>query len=191
MYFARVYACGGLFMCVSMCAQVVRTGTCIRASFATSVNQTFSRSADLRASSCSSHAAVQCMYPPPHNFQQICKRVRRVAIANEIVWYPRMLIARTEPAPGRVCVCVCVRVCVRACVHTHDDTQATNIHGSMELCACTQGHPDIDRHSQTDTHTQTHATNKSNYQIMHGKIVPGEKGDVAEKPLTQSCLNGL
>ena len=108
-----------------------------------------------------------------------------------IVWYPRMLIARTEPAPGRVCVCVCVRVCVRACVHTHDDTQATNIHGSMEFCACTQGHPDIDRHSQTDTHTQTHATNKSNYQIMHGKIVPGEKGDVAEKPLTHSCLNGL
>jgi hypothetical protein len=90
-----------------------------------------------------------------------------------------------------VCVCVCVRVCARASVHTHDDTQATNIHGSMVSCACTQGHPDIDRHRQTDTHTQTHATNKSNYQIMHGKIVPGEKGDVAEKPLTQSCLNGL
>jgi hypothetical protein len=144
MYFARVYTCGGVFMCVSMCAQVVRTGTCIRASFATSVNQTFSRSADLRASSCSSHAAVQCMYPPPHNFQQICRRVRRVAIANEIAWYPRMLIARTEPAPGRVyvCVCVCVCVCVRAplCtlmmthrqqiymvvwyhVHAHKDTQ--------------------------------------------------------------------
>jgi hypothetical protein len=99
-----------------------------------------------------------------------------------------MLFARTEPAPGRVYVCVCMRVCVRACVHTHDDTQATNIHGIMVFCACTQGHPDIDRHRQTDTHTdrQTDTHNYQNYVCN----TPGENRAFADKTLIQSCLNG-
>ena len=48
MYYVYVcmYACGGVFMCVSMFAQVVRTGTrvCAWYNFSTSINQTFSRS---------------------------------------------------------------------------------------------------------------------------------------------------
>jgi hypothetical protein len=48
MYYVYVcmYACWGVFTSVSMFAQVVRTGTCVRAwyNFSTSINQTFSRS---------------------------------------------------------------------------------------------------------------------------------------------------
>ena len=95
MYYVYVcmYACGGVFMCVSMFAQVVRTGTrvCAWYNFSTSINQTFSRSTGV----CD---GWQMKMKSPVSKNDLC--------------------ANRTSARSCVCVCVYACMCARLCAHS-------------------------------------------------------------------------